>query len=189
MSVPKGRRNLSDMEFFHVGLKIRKELTTLLLRDFGLKRKNWDVRILEKKYRMNDIDSIEFETLMQSYGIDHLILAEFPDWYLSKVRDKIYDKCDNLLDCIVKANSIYPVIEEEKIERRLLQDRAIGECYSLLHELQFIGDILPVNYERYIPYIELINKEINYLKGWRRHTNKMKLGNIKNKNVEKLTSK
>lgn len=43
MSVPKNKRTMSELEFFHNALVLRKEMTELLLRDFGIKNKTRSV--------------------------------------------------------------------------------------------------------------------------------------------------
>ena len=75
-----------------------------------------------------------------------------------------------IIDCITKAceyiftaNSI-PSIPEELVERRIYQDKAIGQCYRLLQELQYTIETLPVNINKYISFIEGIEKEIKLLK-------------------------
>ena len=67
----------------------------------------------------------------------------------------------------------------EADERRLCQDRAIADCESLLQELQLVIDILPVDGEKYMRYVEMVEKEIALLKGWRKADNK------KNKSMPK----
>lgn len=37
MSVPKSKRNLSQLEFYHTAFTLRKNLTELLLKDFSIK--------------------------------------------------------------------------------------------------------------------------------------------------------
>ena len=39
MSVLKNKRSVSSMEFYHNAIMLRKEITLLLLRDFGIKDK------------------------------------------------------------------------------------------------------------------------------------------------------
>ena len=40
MSVLKNKRGLSKLEFYHTARNLRKEITAMLLRDFGVKVKN-----------------------------------------------------------------------------------------------------------------------------------------------------
>ena len=118
MSVLKSKRKPSQFEVFHHLNKMRKEVTDLLLRDFG-------------------------------YDLDKAV--------------KVY-----------VANSIYPTYREELIERRVHQDRAVGQCYRLTQELQYAIETLPVDVNKYLRFAEMIQTEINLLKGWRKSDNKFK---------------
>ena len=60
------------------------------------------------------------------------------------------------------------------IERRICQDKAIGLCYRLTHELQYAIETLPVDVNKYLRFAEMIQTEINLLKGWRKSDNKFK---------------
>lgn len=70
------------------------------------------------------------------------------------------------------AYSIWATNESEANERRICQDRAIGYCESILKEMELAIEILPVDVEKYMPYVESITKEIALLKGWRKNDNK-----------------
>jgi hypothetical protein len=48
MSVLKSRRGLSKLEFYHNARKLRKELTGLLLRDFGVHKRQGKEHAPEK---------------------------------------------------------------------------------------------------------------------------------------------
>lgn len=48
MSVPVGKRSLSDLEFYKNAIRLRADITDLLLRDFGVKDKVRDTKILSK---------------------------------------------------------------------------------------------------------------------------------------------
>lgn len=58
MSVPKSRRNQSEVEFFRNANLLRKEMTLLLMRDFGIKDKVRKVASVANK--MNEEDSEAF---------------------------------------------------------------------------------------------------------------------------------
>lgn len=162
----------------HTGLKIKKEITLLLLRDFGVKNRTWEISLLENRFRMEPEDAKEFSELCERYGIDSDIRLEYPKWFLDKKRDHIMQLLDDMIDCIVEANGIFPVILEECDQRRLWQSMAISKAKAILAELQFLQDILPVDHDKYMHYIRLLDKEINILKGWRKYTNKIKKGII-----------
>lgn len=63
---------------------------------------------------------------------------------------------------------------EELVERRLCQDRAIGQCYRLTQELQYAIETLPVDVNKYLRFADMIQTEINLIKGWRKSDNKFK---------------
>jgi len=82
--------------------------------------------------------------------------------------------CESLINYIVGANSIYPTCKEEYNERRLLQDKAIGCCRTMLTQFQIISYVLSgyIKVDKYKRYINMINQEIRLLKGWRAKGNK-----------------
>lgn len=170
MSVLKRYRSLSNMEFFHNAIVLRKEFTTLLLRDFGVKDKIRNISLLSNK--LSDNDKIIIDNIIKKYG-NILILEDYPEWIISRFRNNILNILDELLMNITKANSIYPVYEQEFYERRILQDRAIGNCECLFQEMQHIISVLPTDSNKYMRYVELINKEISLLKGWRKSDNRI----------------
>ena len=60
MSVIKNKRSLSELEFFHNAIKLRREMTSLLLRDFGIKARNKDTQVIPKLYKMEKEDGEAF---------------------------------------------------------------------------------------------------------------------------------
>ena len=99
-------------------------------------------------------------------------LDEYSIWLLSKLRESIYDIMHDIVLNITRAYTIWATSRAEADERRIAQDRAIAGCESILKELEFAYQVLPVNAERYMAYVELIEKEIALLKGWRKSDNK-----------------
>ena len=72
------------------------------------------------------------------------------------------------------ANSIYPTCEDELVERRIHQDLAVGYCYDLTQELQYAIETLPVDVNTYLRFGDMIQTEINLIKGWRKSDNKFR---------------
>ena len=72
------------------------------------------------------------------------------------------------------ANSIYPNSIEEYNLRREFQNRAIGLCFSLINELQYLLEVLNVDGDNYLNYYEMIREEVALIKGWRKSDNKFK---------------
>ena len=207
MSVPKGRRSVSELQFMATSIAMRKEFTDLLLRDFGLKDKIRTVKqyaktkkMLEKdesdfleivkkyhmsdqeaemlleivdKYHMEDTDRERFIELVSAYNMNDLVIEKYPAWLVEKVRSNILDILEKLHMNLTMANSIYPVNVVEFNERRIYQNRAIGNCYQLFQEMQFVISTFPVNAQKYMRYTDMIETEIALIKGWRKSDNKI----------------
>jgi len=172
MSVIKNKRSLSSLEFFHNALELRKEITDLLLRDFGVKDKTRTTNMMPKMYHMTDDDKALFTELCNRYKITS-VLEIYPEWLINNIRSGMLDIMRDMIRNITSANSIYPTSEEEFYERRIKQDRAIGNCEQLLQEMQYIITVLPTDVQKYMKYVDMIEREIALLKGWRKSDNKI----------------
>ena len=172
MAVPKGRRKESQFEVIRHFYRLRKDITDLLLRDFGYSAKK------SKQYMQKMFGGKNYEELSdeQREHCDKRATKNnaFEEWFIGYQRNTVIDCIRNATEYIFAANSIYPNYMEELIERRIYQDKAIGQCYRLLQELQYTIETLPVNINKYVRFIEGIEKEIRLLKGWRKKDNKFK---------------
>ena len=172
MSVIKRKRSLSEMEFFHNALVLRRAITTLLLKDFGVKDKCRSVKLFEHLAKISDEDKKVIEPIFEKYNIV-TISSEWPGWLLTKFRDSLYELSKNMMHYIVAANTIYQNSIAECVQRRELQNAAIYSCQQLLIEMQFVVSILPVNAEKLQTYIDMISKEIFLLKRWKKSDNRI----------------
>lgn len=172
MSVPKHKRKESQFEVVHHFYKLRRKVTDYLLRNFGYDyekfMKQMDKSLGDKTYE--DLDEKE----RKAYDKKVKKNLAFDKWFVENERNLVVECLRNITEEIFMANSIYPNYSEELIERRIHQDRAIGQCYRLLQELQYIVETLPVKVDKYLPYAQDIDKEIALLKAWRKSDNKFK---------------
>jgi len=148
--VPLKQRGLSRLEFYKIARKMRKELTMLVLRDFGIHSRG-------AKFKA-DTGS------QQPEG--------FYDELIKRFSDKIFDLLENLVMNITAANTIYPTNGSEFIIRRNYQNEAIINCEQLYQQMLYCLDVLPVKASKFEPYLEQIDFEISLLKGWRKSDNK-----------------
>ena len=74
---------------------------------------------------------------------------------------------------ICSANTIHITNKEEYYLRRNYQTQAICDCENLLQEMQYVIYVTHPNVEKYMPYVDIIEKEIALLKGWRKSDNKI----------------
>ena len=170
MSVLKAKRKSSQFEVFHHFYKTRKEITDLLLRDFG-----YDLERAEKRVaKMFGGKPYEELTPEEKVRYDKLKAKNeaFDNWFIEDERKCIVDCLREITKEVFTANSIYPTVMEELVERRLCQDRAIGQCYRLTQELQYAIETLPVDVNKYLRFADMIQTEINLIKGWRKSDNK-----------------
>lgn len=172
MSVLKSKRKASQFEVFHHFYKMRKEVTDLLLRDFGYDYNRAENKVAKmfggRSYtELTPEEKSRYERLMEKN-------RAFDEWFIEDERKVIVDCLRSIGENVFLANSIYPTYMEELIERRLCQDKAIGLCYRLTQELQYAIETLPVDVNKYLRFAEMIQTEINLLKGWRKSDNKFK---------------
>lgn len=172
MSVLKAKRKSSQFEVFHHFYKTRKEITDLLLRDFG-----YDLERAEKRVAKM-FGGKPYEELLPEEKVRYDKLKAkneaFDNWFIEDERKCIVDCLREITKEVFTANSIYPTVMEELVERRLCQDRAIGQCYRLTQELQYAIETLPVDVNKYLRFADMIQTEINLIKGWRKSDNKFK---------------
>lgn len=172
MSVLKSKRKASQFEVFHHFYKMRKEVTDLLLRDFGYDYNRAENKVAKmfggRTYtELTSEEKSRYDRLMEKN-------RAFDEWFIEDERKVIVDCLRSIGENVFLANSIYPTYMEELIERRLCQDKAIGLCYRLTQELQYAVETLPVDVNKYLRFAEMIQTEVNLLKGWRKSDNKFK---------------
>lgn len=172
MSVLKSKRKDSQFEVFHHLYKMRKEITDLLLRDFGYSETK-ALKSLEKQFGGRSYEGLTEQEKAQ-YDRRRKRDEAFHEWFIIDQRKAVTDCLRNITSYVYKANSIYPMYMDELIQRRIYQDKAIGQCYVLVQELQYAIETLPVDVNKYLRFGESIQTEINLLKGWRKSDNKFK---------------
>ena len=132
MSVLKNKRSVSSLEFYHNAIMLRREITMLLLRDFGIKDKVRSVKSLYGVPGMEQEDEQKFREIVEKYEMKATIIEEYPAWLIDKMRNNIMNILHNMIMNITQANTIYPVCESEFYDRRNFQNHAIGNCEQLL---------------------------------------------------------
>jgi len=135
MSVPVGKRRISEMEFFSNAIRMRKDITMMLLRNFGCKERARDLKLPHGLKIMNSVDREALLDILDRWNAGGEVLVQYPQWLLSHFRDSLLQLLRDLMMQITAANSIYPTMLIEAEERRLLQNKAICTCECLLQVL------------------------------------------------------
>nr|DAF24624.1 MAG TPA: Avd-like-generating retroelement protein [Caudoviricetes sp.] len=172
MSVLKSKRKPSQFEVFHHLYKLRRNITDLLLRDFGYSFEKAEKR-LQKRFSGKPYEDLTDEQKAQYDRLKKRWEA-FDEWFVEDERKVIVDCLREITKHVFVANSIYPTCMEELTQRRIHQDEALGQCYRLTQELQYAIETLPVDVNTYTQFGQAIQTEINLIKGWRKSDNKFK---------------
>ena len=179
MAVLKNDRGISEMEAYNTAAKLRAELTRILLRNFGIKTTKGKClgsfteeeikKITEENPRIGKFIRMAYK--LEEELETHEILREYPAWVTEMLREKVITTLNNLVDHVVRANG-YPVNFHELEIRRDYQNAAIKDCEILLQDLQYAMQILPIDVNKLLPYVDKIEFEIAVLKGWRKANGK-----------------
>lgn len=172
MSVLVKKRKKSKFEVFDHWFDVRRELTDLLLRDFGYSFDKAETR-LNKRFGNKSIENMD-EKERARYQKTKERYEAFDDWFIDNERNTITEYIREVTKHCFIANSNYPYIDEEYIQRRLHQDEAIGFCQAIKQELQYVIDTLPVDVNVYLRFAEMIDKEVALIKAWRKSDNKIR---------------
>ncbi len=78
-----------------------------------------------------------------------------------------------MMDNITAANTIYPVNEHELEVRRDYQNLAIINVEQIMQYLQFMLETLDLNADKFQTLTELLVKEAQLLRGWRKANSKI----------------
>lgn len=182
MSVLKNKRSNSSLEYYHTARRLRREITKLFLRDFGvkdfkkIKSKNFPDEELKqdiiKQYPKMGMFFNQYTKMAEELRTENVV-SQYPEWLVFKFRDDIMNYLKQLMDNITAADAIYPNNKLEFKRKRVYETEAIISCEKLIQCFQYIIEVLPVDVNKLIPYIDMIQKEIDLLKNWRKRTNRL----------------
>lgn len=167
--IKKSERTESKLEVIHNAYAIRMAVT----------------KIAENNFYINDskIEKIIAEKIKLFPEADQKKIKERTYQYF---RQQINRTTNRVLDCACGishhlriANTIFPVYMSEVEERRLEMDRAMACCNALQDELQYAGECLYADLNKYMNLVLQIQKEFNMIKSLRQTDNRF-LKNIKN---------
>lgn len=172
MSVPKGRRKESRFEASHHFYYLRNEVTGLILNDFGFCKEKYQMKIDQlKAANVNNPKSLETIALKQQK------LDAFDKWFIDEEARALLDLLRRIEEEFTSGNSIFPSETParlmEFLVRRWHMNKAIGLCYSLKQEINYVIRTLPVDINKYERFAELIDKQIALYKGVRSADNKL----------------
>ena len=173
MSVPAWRRSRSKLDAEFEAVKFRTIVTQMIMRNFGLKldknMKPWVSKNLRKQYPELKpfFDKIERkQEEVQRQGD----LKQYDQWFLRKVRSRLYDYVADLVKFIAAANEIKCSFGFEYEERIRLQDKAISCLEDISQEVNFVEEHFDIDLNKYMNYAEQKGKCKRLLYKWKRST-------------------
>ena len=172
MSVPSWNRTASKLDAFYEAVKLRHIVTQIIMRNFGLKREKYNSLIgrqarekyPELKKLFERIDNYQNEVEKQK------LLTEYPEWFITRVRENLFRYSSDLVSNISAANEILCRTKEEYIKRILLEDEAIADIARIRQEVLFIEEFMNIDLSRYMEYSEQLENTRNYLYKWKKST-------------------
>ena len=172
MSVPSWNRTASKLDAFYEAVKLRHIVTQIIMRNFGLKREKYKSLIgrqarekyPELKKLFERIDNYQNEVEKQK------LLTEYPEWFITRVRENLFKYSSDLVSNISAANEILCRTKEEYIKRILLEDEAIADIARIRQEVLFIEEFMNIDLSRYMEYSEQLENTRNYLYKWKKST-------------------
>ncbi len=172
MSVEKGKRRQSRFEAAHHYIKVRNEVTLLMLQDFGFSREKYEKQI--EKYAHDHRNSPNVQEIV---GRWRKKADSFHRWFIDRECDAVSDILRRIDAEFTMANSIYPSSKSEfktadYCQRRKHMNEAIAECYVLKSEINYVIRTLPVDINKYKHFATMIDEQIALLKGVRKADNR-----------------
>lgn len=166
--IKKSERKESKLEVIHNAYMIRQSITNLAENNFYITFSKIEERI-EK--RINGLDEPEQKRIKES-------MYKFYRSQINRLTDSVIELVTGICRHLRIANTIFPVYMAEFEERRLEMDRAMACCNALQDELQYAGECLYADLNKYMNLVLQIQKEFNMIKSLRQTDNRF-LKNIK----------
>ncbi len=172
MSVPEGRRKESRFEAQHNFYKVRAEVTELILNDFGYSEEKYRKQI--ERYKAAHLKDPNVDDIVKRWEKKN---ESFKKWFVDEEARAIIDIMREIEKNFTIGNSIFPSETPAKliefIVRRWHMNKAIGLCYSLKQELNYVIRTLPVDINKFERFSEMIDRQIALYKGVRQADNRL----------------
>ena len=163
------------MEYYKNGLAIRCEIEKWLLTDFNTRstKKSIDVAIAD----MTEEDRVAILDVISKYDIatDRLFRNAAPMWFAREKQYYMLKLVRSMMHYIVAANSIYVGKNMSLVDyakRRGFQNDAIACVHRLAEEIKAISLVFSIPLNKYTQLIDMLDREDDLLKGWRKSENK-----------------
>lgn len=169
-NVPKSKRKKHDFETTRQMTQLRRDITEIAINDFGFDADRYQKMIDRYAAVRKDQPNVEVTVAKMQYKHD-----SFYDAFIEDETKVIMQIWRDIVREFEIGNSIFPsgtALIAEYCERRLHLDRCIGHIRELQSEIQFIGETLPVDKNKYDNLAERIKSLVALVKGVRQSSNR-----------------
>ena len=167
--IKKSERAESKLEVIHGAYAIRMAVTNLAENSFYITLSKVEDKI---NSRIKGLEEKEQNRIRES-------MYKFYRSQIDRVSNNVIELATGISRHLRIANTIFPTYMSEFEERRLEMDRAMACCNALQDELQYAGECLYADLNKYMNLALQIQKEFNMIKSLRQTDNRF----LKNKKI------
>lgn len=161
-NIKKNERKESKLQCIQNAIKIRRSISFLAENNFYIDEKKID-NIIEK--RIKDFPDEEKQRIKERN-------YQYFNGQIQRITNSAINYSCGISIHLRKANTIFPIYMSEFEERRLEMDRAMECCNALQDELQYAGECLYADFNKYTNLVLDISKEFNMIKALRQTDNR-----------------
>ena len=166
--IKKSKRQESKLQTIHNAYVIRMSVTNLAENNFYITLSKIEDKINKRIQGLTAEDKKRVREQMYKFYRNQI----------NRVTENVIDLADGISKHLRIANTIFPTYMSEFEERRIEMDRAMACCNALQDELQYAGECLYADLNKYTNLVLEIQKEFNMIKALRQADNRF-LKNIK----------
>ena len=166
--IKKSERKESKLQTIHNAYMIRMAVTNLAENNFYITFSKIEEKINNRIKGLDEKEQIKIKENMYKFYRN----------LIHRVSDTVIELATGISRHLRIANTIFPTYMSEFEERRIEMDRAMACCNALQDELQYAGECLYADLNKYMNLVLEIQKEFNMIKSLRQTDNRF-LKNIK----------
>lgn len=166
--IKKSERKESKLQTIHNAYMIRMAVTNLAENNFYITFSKIEEKINNRIKCLDEKEQIRIKENMYKFYRNQI----------NRLSNNVIELATGISRHLRIANTIFPTYMSEFEERRIEMDRAMACCNALQDELQYAGDCLYADLNKYIKLVLEIQKEFNMIKSLRQTDNRF-LKNIK----------
>ena len=160
--IKKSERKESKLQTIHNAYMIRMAVTNLAENNFYITFSKIEEKINNRIKGLDEKEQIRIKENMYKFYRNQI----------NRVSDNVIELATGISRHLRIANTIFPTYMSEFEERRIEMDRAMACCNALQDELQYIGECLYADLNKYTNLVLEIQKEFNMIKSLRQSDNR-----------------